>query len=88
MPGGAEDVRRLKQRWFESEPNLTTALERAFDVLGFTDQYVNACINSASAARAPRKDKVIKDSVWGMVEIDGASARLLDRLYVLHISVC
>jgi HD superfamily phosphohydrolase len=53
-------------------------LDIAFDEVGFSADYVLACIRAAEAGTAQRKTKHIKDNVWGMVEFDGAAMRLLD----------
>lgn len=78
MSTGAEDVRRLRDKWFSSDPNLTDPVHAVLDAIGFSSTYVENCLRSSAAATAPKKEKVIKDSVWGMVEVDSASARLLD----------
>lgn len=71
-------VRSLQQAWFGNSSDFRNAVHCALDNLGFTDQYVENVIRAARRGIVPQKDKVIKDSVWGMVEVDWQSARLLD----------
>ena len=74
-----EDIRRLRLDWF-GLPNQSTsfadALNRAFDEIGFSDAYVDQRIKGG--ADRPRRTKVVKDNVWGMIELDESAIRLLD----------
>ena len=68
-------ARRLQSIWFRNE-TFREAVHSALDKLGLTDAYVDRCI--ALGEHRPRKRKAIKDSVWGMMEFDGAAMRLID----------
>jgi len=72
-----EAVRKLRATWRANEL-LQRALEASFDEIGFDEQYVSACREAASSGWGPRKAKHIKDNIWGMVEVDWSSIRLLD----------
>lgn len=78
MASDPNKVRRLQQSWFHIHPTFGDAIHRVFDRIGFTEQYVENAIHAAKRGIVPQKNKVIKDSVWGMVEVDWQSARLLD----------
>lgn len=77
MTSDVHKVRSLQQAWF-SDSTFADAVHTALDRLGFSEAYVDAAVDSDARSMAPRKDKVIKDSVWGMVEVDWQSTRLLD----------
>jgi len=70
-----EGVRRLQNEWFK-ENQFLYAVNAAFDHIGFTDAYVKRLISRPDLR--PKKHKAIKDAVWGMMEFDGASMRLID----------
>ncbi len=72
-----EGLQRLRDSW-RSSTELSRWTERAFDAVGFTQQFVDTCVAAATNQTAPRKSTVIKDSVWGMIELDVSSVRLLD----------
>jgi deoxynucleoside triphosphate triphosphohydrolase SAMHD1 len=72
-----ESARTLRATW-QADDALQTALDDAFDNVGFDADYVRSCVEAADAGTAQRKTKHIKDNVWGMVEIDGRTVRLLD----------
>jgi deoxynucleoside triphosphate triphosphohydrolase SAMHD1 len=65
----AEELSNISSRL-----NLTIA--KAFDEIGFTQDYVNKQISNRGALS--QKRKVIKDSLWGLVELDSKSLHLLD----------
>jgi deoxynucleoside triphosphate triphosphohydrolase SAMHD1 len=65
-------VEKLQQRWRNS--GALTAIEKSLDQIGFTDQY----IQQLSRSQVARKPKVIKDSTWGMIEVDPSCLLLLD----------
>jgi len=73
-------LRSLKQLWFPGDrpSSLEESLGAAFDEIGFTEPYVDHVLAHRGQANRPRTSKVIKDSVWGMVEVDWRSVRLLD----------
>src|SRR5437868_2394320 len=73
-----ERAARLQHRWYSEDPSFGTLVHGALDRVGFTENYVNFWIAEAESGRVPRKDKVVKDNVWGMVKLDWSSARLLD----------
>lgn len=76
---GITGVRNLCWDWFpEKAPAFEKSLNAIFDRIGFSDDYVQASILTLKAGRAVGRPKVIKDNVWGMVEIDCESIRLLD----------
>ena len=78
-----EGIGKLQRRWF---PRLEPALNAAFDRIGFSEGvsagqepgYVDAVIQTARKGLIDPKSKVIKDSVWGMVEFDWRAIRLLN----------
>ena len=81
---GIEPVRELRQRWFGHHGNTTNLLQylnRALDKIGFTEAYLTSCLSRTRSRASP---KVIKDNVWGMIEVDGTSVRLLDATEALH----
>jgi HD superfamily phosphohydrolase len=55
---------------------LNNALNEAFQKIGFTEEYVDREVDLGSFRE--RKSKVFKDNVWGMVELDWSTLRLLD----------
>jgi deoxynucleoside triphosphate triphosphohydrolase SAMHD1 len=65
-------VERLAEGW--RKLGIFDRVNAAFDEVGFTDSYIDALGRPASQA----KPKVIKDGVWGMIEVDPSSLRLLD----------
>ena len=83
-----EGVRDLAREWFPVEgSSLQSALDDAFDKIGFTggSGYVGAAVKAGQSSRASRKEKVVKDNVWGMVEVDWQSIRLLDSPVVQRL---
>ncbi len=72
-----ESVRTLRAIWQRDEV-LQAAINAAFDTIGFDSDYVSNCIAAARTGTSQRKTKYIKDNIWGMVEIDGVTVRLLD----------
>lgn len=72
-----EAVVRLKQKW-ASDRDLRARLERSFDAIGFTHDYVEKSIDAAKRGHVPRRSKDIKDNIWGMIEIDWPTLRLID----------
>ncbi|WP_180356119.1 HD domain-containing protein [Aliirhizobium smilacinae] len=65
-------IEELQRRWREN--GILQATENALSEIGFDDVYVDDCLNRPQDHRA----KVVKDGIWGMIEIDAASLRLLD----------
>lgn len=73
----AARIQKLKDRLFDANGvDLTTSINRAFDHIGFTEAYVDQLI--ATDKDRPLHPKVVKDNIWGMVELDGRSLRLID----------
>jgi HD superfamily phosphohydrolase len=71
-------IRELQRNWFgsHSDPSqFSLSLEAAFDKIGFTDKFVNEAIKKYHPSGST---KVIKDNVWGMIELDESAIRLLD----------
>jgi HD superfamily phosphohydrolase len=62
----------LQRRW--KRTGALAGIERALASIGFSDSYVKSAISRRDEARS----KVIKDSTWGMIEIDASCVRLLD----------
>lgn len=72
------EFQQLAEEWFGAngvQTGLSMKLNAAFDRVGFTEEYVDRRIGEAKGALHA---KVIKDNVWGMIEVDGSSIRLLD----------
>lgn len=83
---GIAEVRDLAQHWFPAEGgDFVAAIHRAFDAVGFTDPYVTRAIDLHVRGRAGTKSKVVKDAIWGMVEMDPESLRLLDSPIVQRL---
>lgn len=83
-----ERVRNLARKWFPAEGgSFQSALDHEFDKIGFTGDsgYVETAIEANRTGRASRKEKVVKDNVWGMVEVDWQSIRLLDSPVVQRL---
>jgi HD superfamily phosphohydrolase len=70
-----EAVRRLRDTW-SRDATLQTDLNASFEAIGFTEEYIVAA--TIDAGLLPRKSKYIKDNIWGMIEVEAASLRLLD----------
>ncbi len=70
-------IRRLQATW-NNDIGVQGALNSSFDTIGFTEEYVSNQILMFDSGLIPRKIKYIKDNVWGMIEVDSASMRLLD----------
>lgn len=83
---GIATVRDLEERWFPSAGGpFVDAIHRALDAAGFTDLYVDRAIRLHARGGAGTKSKVVKDAIWGMVEIDWGSLRLLDSPIVQRL---
>src|SRR4051794_19790626 len=65
-------VEDLQQRW--RSMGALSALEATLEAIGFSDHYVDQLAKST----VDRKPKVIKDSTWGMIEVDASCLLLLD----------
>jgi deoxynucleoside triphosphate triphosphohydrolase SAMHD1 len=85
--------RRLERLLFFADASspfsqFPEALNRAFDRIGFTQEYVNSQIKVFEQRSVPNADaieklgastsKVVKDIVWGMIELDSTGVALLD----------
>jgi len=69
-------VKELKSRLEAELPHLNSCIETGFDAVGFTEEFVKKCITNHGSVS--RKSKVIKDNLWGLVDIEYESLRLLD----------
>ena len=69
---GLDRIEKLEARW--RKLGVFEQIESAFDRIGFTEDYLNQLGRPPGRA----KPKVIKDGVWGMIEVDPSSVRLLD----------
>jgi len=70
-----ERIEKLEARW--RELGVFQDVESAFDRIGFTDAYLNQLGCPPNRAKL----KVIKDGVWGMIEVDPSTMRLLASVY-------
>ena len=70
----------LRDRWFPEQGSspLQESLDRALDVVGFTREYIVRVASGPQSVLRTAKTKVVKDNVWGMVELDGATQLLVD----------
>ena len=66
-------VDTLARRW--TEIGVLTAVENGLDAIGFTQNYVDAV---TARVQLPTGAKVIKDQIWGMIEVDQACLRIID----------
>jgi HD superfamily phosphohydrolase len=71
------NIRALQTKWLRNA-DLQSAINAAFERIGFSASYVSQCINAAENGDASRKTKFIKDNVWGMVSASAQTMRLLD----------
>src|ERR1700680_194598 len=65
-------------RWADalrSDADWTSALESAFDAIGFDEGYLSTL---QDARGNYNRIKAIKDHIWGMIEIEPGDAWLLD----------
>ncbi|GAB5505965.1 MAG: hypothetical protein Rhirs2KO_11280 [Rhizobiaceae bacterium] len=69
----------LRRRW--NDNGVLTAAEGALDQIGLTDAYISSIADEGLDYRS----KVIKDNVWGMVEVGASSLRLLDSPLVQRL---
>jgi deoxynucleoside triphosphate triphosphohydrolase SAMHD1 len=73
---------RLRATW--RRQGTLEAVENALDRIGFSAPYVEHLCRQAQH-RSADKPKVIKDNVWGMVEVEASSLRLLDSPLVQRL---
>jgi deoxynucleoside triphosphate triphosphohydrolase SAMHD1 len=74
-----EDIRELQLSWFgnqRSPTEFSRRFESAFDRIGFSEEYVRRWLSQQG--RRSGSTKVVKDNVWGMIELDESAIRLLD----------
>lgn len=57
--------------------NIQESLNRAFDKIGFTDQFVQSRRREKLSDR-PRKTILVKDLVWGMMEFEPDEVEIID----------
>jgi HD superfamily phosphohydrolase len=72
-----EAIRRLRTAW-SADVSLQNDLNASFDAIGFTDGYIADQVAAIDLALLPEKSKYVKDNIWGMIEVDPASLKLLD----------
>jgi deoxynucleoside triphosphate triphosphohydrolase SAMHD1 len=72
-----ERLLELRTSW-RKDRLLQQAINNAFDLLGFTDEYVGRVTSAPFEQRLPRKSKQLKDNQWGMIEFDWRAMRLID----------
>lgn len=71
----AEITSRI-QAWADelnADPKWTAALNQTFDAIGFTEDYISRARTSAKCVPLH-----VKDSIWGMIEVDSSSVVLLN----------
>ena len=71
-----EDLKAFREEIYSKIPEVELSINMAFDYIGFTDEYVTHKIRNVG--QASKKNKVIKDGIWGIVELDYTALRLLD----------
>ena len=81
----ADAIAELKQAWFSRIPGLEGAIHAILDQVGFTDAYVARIAAIPRRPSAALRPKVVKDNVWGMVELDKGSQLLLDSPVVQRL---
>lgn len=70
-------LRDLKTKWYaDVGAGLFRAISNTLDELGLSEDYIDQCERYTRSF--PPRRKVIKDNVWGMVELDASSVRLID----------
>jgi deoxynucleoside triphosphate triphosphohydrolase SAMHD1 len=73
MTDQTQKARNLKRQLFVDHPQFKKNLEDAFDAVGFNESYFQQCCSSLS-----RKNTLIKDAVWGMMEFSPDEIALID----------
>lgn len=71
----SDRARRLAERWYgeKGDGPLAGGMHRALDDIGFTEGYVDAAITAP-----PPRYKVLKDNIWGMIDLNPMMVRLVD----------
>jgi len=72
-------VKGLARAW--KQLGIFEAAEAVLDDLGFTDSYVDY----VSAFSSSPKTKVVKDAIWGMIEIDPSCLKIIDTPILQHM---
>jgi HD superfamily phosphohydrolase len=72
-----EKLRELRAHW-RNNRLLQKEIEEAFDLLGFTREFVERAASPWYRDRLPLKAKQLKDNQWGMIEFDWRAMRLID----------
>jgi HD superfamily phosphohydrolase len=70
-------IQELSEAWSVGPKSIESALNEAFDRIGFTDKYVDDRTADACSGRL-HEGWVIKDNIWGMITVDSLSARIFD----------
>jgi deoxynucleoside triphosphate triphosphohydrolase SAMHD1 len=79
-----ERLLELKALW-RKDRLLQNDIDRAFDSLGFSKEYVDRVTSPWFQERLPRKSKQLKDNQWGMIEFDWRAMRLIDSPVVQRL---
>ena len=81
------EVNKLVQSWFNPNNNqsIEPLLNKTFDELGFTEEYVNKQISYSKKRKESLKLKVIKDNIWGMITLEPDSYMLMDNPIVQRL---
>ena len=79
-----QKITKLHSAW--ANQGIFAAVEAALADIGFDDAYVDGAISKQAITE---RSKVIKDGVWGMIEVSASHLRLLDcpilqRLRTIH----
>lgn len=74
----ADAIAQLAQAWYTQIEGLEDAVNRSLDQIGFTDEYVRQMSARPRHPPGGPRTKVVKDNVWGMVELDRSAQLLLD----------
>lgn len=86
MPGSdLERIGQLRDRFFGSGGFADAFNASYLEPLGFTENYIDDLVRGADLGHWPRKSKVVKDSTWGMLEVNWETLRLLDSPLVQRL---
>lgn len=77
-------VRLLRSQW-QKDLKFQAAIESAFDHIGFDSAYVKHVTSTDFRSRLVKKNKQIKDSLWGMMDFDWRAMRLIDTPLVQRL---
>jgi HD superfamily phosphohydrolase len=74
----ADAIAELAQAWYTRIEGLEGAVNQSLDRIGFTEEYVLQMKERPRHPPGGPRSKVVKDNVWGMVELDRSAQLLLD----------